>query len=719
MKTNFLANSVILRLVAVSVLCLSAAGFAYPAASGVQHPSQAQFADLPGFSPAKCMFDLPAGVKEGEQVVCGYVQTLLDHANPEGPTIELAVAILKSSGPNPAPDPLFIAQGGPGGSTIETYANLLLANNKLVSDRDIVLFDQRGTKFSRPNLYCEEIDQLIADTVEQDLSDEESQALADQAFEQCQIRLSSRENIDLAAFNSQQNADDIEAILQALGYGKINLYGVSYGTLLALHFMDRHPDSLRSVILDAVVPRQTNFILNSAQTMDRAFSVLFESCRNDPACNRAYPDLEEVFFVTVKKLNENPARISLTDSDKSITYQHAVINGDTFMSGLFQMLYAGSLIPTLPRMIYDASQGNFDFFSRIYSILLFDRSMSLGMYYSVICAEDADFDPADQDLTGVRPEIVKVEKDEPENLLKICEFWNVAQLGAQANAPVTSDIPTLLLSGYFDPITPPYYAEQASQTLAHAYTYTNPSGGHGQALDDPCANQLIQTFLDDPSRPPDLACTHKTGGPSYYTPANTIDFPLALPLINFEQPTGVQFIALILCLGFLLTALLAIPTIWLLAWMRRRRQMRIAPAAAVPTPAISSLSAPPPAEAAPGSPAQFPASTSLIAKAAGWLAFIAGPILSAFLVGLGYLLFKMALENNYQIFFGVPRSAAALFLLPPLFALVSLGMILAAAHSWIKGDWSVLTRIYYTLLTLSAAGCLVILFAWGVFSALL
>lgn len=718
MKKTLFVSSVVVRLTAVSILCLSAWGFAFSAASSARPQSGELFVAFQGFSPSKCMFDLPPGVKEGEQVVCGYVQTPLDHANPEGPVIELAVTIIKNSAPNPAPDPLFIAQGGPGGSTIETYATLLLTDNKLVSNRDIVLFDQRGTKFSRPNLYCDEIDQLIADTIEQDLSDEEAQALSIQAVEQCQIRLSSREKIDLAMFNSRQNAEDIEVIRQALGFPKINLYGVSYGTLLALHFMDRHPNSLRSVILDAVVPRQTNFILNSPKTMDRSFSALFESCRSDLACNQAYPDLEDVFFETVKKLNETPARIPLTDSETSITYQNAVINGDAFMSAVFQMLYAGALIPAMPRMIYHVHQGNFDFFSRIYSLLLFDRSMSLGMYYSVICAEDADFELADQDLSGVRPEISKMQADEPENLLKICEFWNAARLGAQADAPVASDVPTLLLSGFFDPITPPSYAEAAAQTLTNAYSYTNPAGGHGQAPGDPCASQLIQAFLDDPSRPPDPACASETGGPSYYTPLNTINFPLGLALLNFEQPAGVQFIILILCLGFLLTALLAIPLIWLLAWTRRRQQMHTAPSAAAPAPAILNPYKSPIGGTALGSPAQPSPSSSLLSKAAGWLAFIAGPILSAFLIGLGYILFKMALENNYQIFFGVPRSAAALFLLPFLFALVSLGMIAASIHSWLKRDWTVWTRIYYSLLTLSATACLVILIAWEVFGAL-
>jgi hypothetical protein len=109
---------------------------------------------------------------------------------------------------------------------------------------------------------------------------------------------------------------------------------------------------------------------------------------------------------------------------------------------------------------------------------------------------------------------------------------------------------------------------------------------------------------------------------------------------------------------------------------------------------------------------------SLLSKLAGWLAFIAGPILTIFLIGLGVVLFQMALQNNYQIFYGLPRSAAVLFFLPYLFALLSFGMIAAAVQAWLRGEWQIWTRLYYSLLTVSAAGCLIILAVWGVFTAL-
>ena len=538
--------------------------------STIRHSINSQSDQQPAFNPAACMFQLPFGVKEGEGIQCGYLTVPEDHANPNGPTIELAVAIIKRISSTPIPDPLVMAQGGPGGSTIETYAQTLLSKQDFAAGRDIILFDQRGTKYSTPNLYCTELDKLIADTVEKRLTIEEDEQLSLEALQACKTRLSG-ENIDLSAFNSLENAADIEDLRNALGYKQINLYGVSYGTLLALHYMQKYPQSLRSVILDGVVPPQTNYILNSARTMDQDFTRLFSTCKADPVCNRAYPDLENVFFELVKGLNQSPALVSLTDKETKTTYNNAVVDGDTFMGGVFQMLYAGSLIPALPRMIYDARDGHYEFFQRIYSLLLFDRSMSIGMYYSVVCSEEANFTPKDQDLAGIRPEIAKNEAREPKFILDTCKVWDVKSLGPAVDQPIQSDVPTLLLSGGFDPITPAVYADTAAKTLTHNYEFVFPAGGHGQALDGDCQNNIIQAFLNNPSQKPDASCITGISKLSFYTPENTIDIPVLIQIMNLEGSTGIQLLVLFLASLFLLTAIPGIPIIWLVHRSRRKK----------------------------------------------------------------------------------------------------------------------------------------------------
>ncbi len=197
--------------------------------------------------------------------------------------------------------------------------------------------------------------------------------------------------------------------------------------------------------------------------MDAAFQKLFAACKSDSNCNQHYPNLEMVFYQLVEELNQVPVRIPVSNPETEEKFPAAVVDGDTLLEMTFQMMYAGSLIPTLPRMIYDLKDGDYDFFSKIFELLVFDRSISLGMYYSVICSEDADFSPNDVHLEGVHPEISRIEKDTPEDLLEICGIWKVDQLAPEVDQPVSSSVPTLLLSGYFDPITPPDYAAEAAK----------------------------------------------------------------------------------------------------------------------------------------------------------------------------------------------------------------------------------------------------------------
>jgi pimeloyl-ACP methyl ester carboxylesterase len=678
----------------------------------------------PAWFPFTCMFELPVGVKDGDGIQCGYILVPEAHSNPGGPTIKLAIAIIKSRASEPNPDPLVMAQGGPGGSTIETYAETLLSKRNFISDRDIILFDQRGTKYSTPNLYCSEFDILLADTVERQLSDEEEERLSMEALQACKTRLVG-DMIDLKSFNSLENAADIEDLRIALGYERLNLYGVSYGTLLALHYMQMYPQSLRSVILDGIVPPQTNFILNSARTMDVVITKLIKTCKEAPDCDRAYPELEQVFFKLIDDLNQNPIYVTLTDKETNRTYSKAVIDGDTFMEGVFQMLYVGSIIPALPRMIYDARDGHYEFFQRIFSILLFDRSMSIGMYYSVVCTEEANFTPNDQDLAGIRSQIAGNEVREPKFILDSCKIWDVKSLGSTIDQSIQSDVPTLLLSGGFDPITPPAYADTVAKTLSHNYSFVFPAGGHGQALEGDCQNTIIQVFLEKPAEKPDASCIAGISKLIFYTPSNTIDLPVLIRILNLEGYTGIQLIVLFLSSLILFSATPGIPIIWLIHRSRRKKSISRLPSTITLVPGQSEefITSPP------GSPSpEFAQSSklsvetallSLLSKSAGWIAFFAGQILTIFLLGFSIIVVLMISKNDNQLFFGVSSSTQLLFILPLIFSFLSVWMLAANLAAWIRKSWSVWSRIYFALLTLAALACLVILAAWGILTALI
>ena len=210
---------------------------------------------FPRFEPVSCdIFDLyehAPGAVEGQDLQCGYLVVPERHDQPDAGSIRLAIVIIKSTGDNPAPDPLILAQGGPGGSGLELYAGLASPDSELGQmlrpERDLVVFEQRGTRYSLPFLFCQEVLDLELNAAEQELSLEEEARLLREAFQACKVRLEA-EGIDLAAYNSIENARDIIDLAHVLGYDRLNYYGVSYGTMLGQHLMRLKPELLRSAI---------------------------------------------------------------------------------------------------------------------------------------------------------------------------------------------------------------------------------------------------------------------------------------------------------------------------------------------------------------------------------------------------------------------------------------------------------------------------------------
>jgi pimeloyl-ACP methyl ester carboxylesterase len=253
---------------------------------GTSNARAAVQTDSTNFEKISCnTFDLSRyapGAVEGKDVDCGYLIVPERHARPDGPQIKLGIAIIKRTGANSTPSsPLVLTQGGPGGSSIELFLSLAAPANKLGqmlrADRDLIVFEQRGTRYSVPFLFCSELLDLTIRTADQNLSDAEDLRLTRQAAGACHNRLVGQ-GIDLAAYNSLENADDVASLAQTLGYDQLNFYGVSYGTMLAQHVMRQHPEILRTVILDGIVPLQINPNEQAPVTENRSYTQLFEAC---------------------------------------------------------------------------------------------------------------------------------------------------------------------------------------------------------------------------------------------------------------------------------------------------------------------------------------------------------------------------------------------------------------------------------------------------------
>jgi len=637
------------------------------------------------FEPAECSFvetsfiDFIDANPEDEGYECGFVIVPELHAEPDGATVRLPVAILRATNPSPAADPLFVAQGGPGGSGLDLFP-FTAAYSSIAADRDIVMFNQRGTLASEPALTCPE---TLVDVDTEGMSDDEIDALALDQIRACHDRLVG-DGVNLSAYNSFENANDVEAIREALGYETYNFYGVSYGTLLGFHLMRQHPERLRSVVLDGVVPPNINFIPEVPINENNTYDLLFAACADDPICNAEYPNLEARLFALVDQLNADPLTLKLEDGE---TGETAVISfdGSSLTEFLFQTFYLSQPFTLFPRIVADIEAGDVTTLEQYMSLFSFDRTFAEGMYYSVICSEDADFTADDVPLDGLRPHIVENVADDLESYIDACEIWQVETLPDSIDDAVHSDVPTLLLSGAFDPVTPARFADEAIKTLTQAYHIVDPIASHGTAFNDACADQIVLDFLNNPASEPDSSCLSDDTRRSDIVPANWVTLPFIAPMNQMGTGFLIEIGAATLLLSFLMFAFFVWPLVWFIRhlrhisfeWQPRQKWLRWG-------------------------------SKGLL------FLFVAGAIVFITAVSSSIFYFMFGDPNPLNIN-AMPPIMNLFLIIPWLLLLLTVGMGITAVFLWRDNEQPLWERIYYTMLLITAVCYLFILNIHGFF----
>jgi pimeloyl-ACP methyl ester carboxylesterase len=478
----------------------------------------------------------PFSVAAGQKVECGHVVVPEDHNIPDGPTIRLAVVVFKDQTDEHLPDPVIFLAGGPGEKIVANAPAVAQAFASVYPNRDLIIFDQRGVGLSEPALECPEVVEASFD-----LLDEPDQSVAMQvvfeAVMDCRDRLVN-EGHNLSAYNTAQNAADVNAIRAALGYEVLNLLGGSYGSLLAQAVMRDHPKMIRSVVMESVLPLEKSIFVDSTATVPEAILRLIESCNADESCDSAYPDLLDVLFEVIDRLNEEPVSITITDPLDGQRYD-ALLSGDMVLGNLNVVLYLTPTIPVVPQAIYDVYNRDYDLMTRLTGLrFIFSDATSRGMMYSVICTED---------LVGrTQDEIIDIQNTLPEqfagsvdpgtqseySIFAMCENWPVEQAETWVKEPLVSDIPTLLLAGELDPVTPPEYAELVAGYLSSSTYYMIPGAGHTGDIND-CAQDIISSFFDDPSKVPGASCLASMPGLVFEVPGESAEVTMK-PYSNGE-----------------------------------------------------------------------------------------------------------------------------------------------------------------------------------------
>lgn len=234
---------------------------------------------------------------------CGVLEVPENRAHRRGRTIRLAVAIIPAASARPAGDPVVFMSGGPGGDVMGDVPFLIGAG--VNRDRDLIVMTQRGTLYAQPNLACPEIDRFYADAVGLPYDAPSTGRRLVRATKQCRDRLTA-DGIEVSAYNTTENAADFADLRKALDIPRWNVYGYSYGTDLALTYLRRHPQGIRSVAIDSVVPPQIVSLPWTWDSAQEGIGAIFAACAAQPACKSRYPDLPRTLTRQIRRLEAHP-----------------------------------------------------------------------------------------------------------------------------------------------------------------------------------------------------------------------------------------------------------------------------------------------------------------------------------------------------------------------------------------------------------------------------
>ena len=415
---------------------------------------------------------------------CGELLVPEDPARPDGAQVKLFVARIASLSANPRPDPLLIITGGPGQSTVDFYLEARGAFEATRRERELILVDQRGTGRSAEGFGCNVPDDLALETA--------GAPALEMFLDKCIGEL----RHDPRYYTTSVAVRDLDRVRAALGVEQWNVYGISYGTRVAQHYLRRFPERVRAIVLDGVVPPDLALGPDVALEAQRALDRIFQRCEEDARCAARFPGLPGEFRGVLTQLAAQPVEMPEPGAKAAGAPERFT---DMHLRALVRFLsYNQATVALIPLLIDQAHTGNFEaLFGQARTTLKgLPESLSFPMSNSVLCTEDAPFFKDDAgdglDATYLGRKLVDATR-------VICSRWPAGTIDSDFKAMVSAPTPALLLSGSNDPITPPAYAEHVIQAgLRNSLHLVGRDQGHGLLLVG-CTPRLLREFLEKPA----------------------------------------------------------------------------------------------------------------------------------------------------------------------------------------------------------------------------
>jgi pimeloyl-ACP methyl ester carboxylesterase len=457
---------------------------------------------LPQFEKTTCAGTLV----QDDKAECGILSAPENRSSDKSRVIHLPVVILHSRAPGAPRDAVLFMTGGPG---LSSTSNVPTSRDVIFTeDRDYVVLEQRGAPNANPALVCPEMAAPKRETATGRLKGTDAAKALATAARNCRNRLVT-EGADLAAYTTAQTAADIEALRKALGYEQWDLYGISYSTRLMLTVARDYPNSVRSMVLDSVLPLEVNFEEASAANMIRALNVVFDRCAVSPGCAHSYGDVRKKFYDLIQHADHSPLPLPITAEEAGGSLPR--IAGSEVAKAVYSALHDLNAIPDLPRIVAEAYRGDYKLLTGLVRKNLGAPGYAWGLRYSVWCSEEFPFEDRNAIAAQVSPAQGLGGLDLGTLPPEVCDAWRVPPAPAKENQPVVSSVPTLIMAGEFDPDTPPAWGQRLVGPLSHAY-FIELRGRSHVAGYYRCGQQVAAEFVRHPEKAPALDCVLSARG---------------------------------------------------------------------------------------------------------------------------------------------------------------------------------------------------------------
>ncbi|UTW56732.1 alpha/beta fold hydrolase [Kordiimonas sp. SCSIO 12610] len=411
-----------------------------------------------------------------ERLDCKTYHLPLDYSDPNGDTVEVFAAVMPSRGGKAAGDPLVLLAGGPGQAASEVIQLVDVAFGDLRNGRDVLIVDQRGTGRSHP-ISCKNVDSEIV-TLE-DYSE---------GVKACR----EAEPLPVRHFNFDNIIRDLEEIRASLGYEKLNLWGISWGTRSAAHYLRRYPDRVRSIVVDGVLPPQVPLVATVADSVERAKRLLVEDCEKSLACIARYPDIDGMINRLLDKAKSGDL---VFDGINPLTNERETteINFIGAVNGLHALFYNADATTSIPYMLDEALKGNLN----PWLVFSFNASTDEppiypGSFLSIFCGEEMS------KVTAASAKAAGSDSFAEDAHYQLwnagCEAWDYVPAAEDSHEILESDVPTLVLSGNLDPITPPMMGDEWVKSFSNSRHIVVNGTGHNTSF-TACMPGLITSFI--------------------------------------------------------------------------------------------------------------------------------------------------------------------------------------------------------------------------------